>query len=177
MKFSLGKWISVSIILLACLALNSAAAQGKNTEHTFKLDDKESRPEATLADVAWLAGAWSGEAFGDRFEEVWNPPSAGSMLGFFKLLKGDQVAIYELLLLVEEEGSLNLKVKHFNPDFSAWEDKEDYLNFRLVKVEEEAIHFSGISFYRTGPDSMKAYLVMNNEEKIWEEELIYQRSE
>ena len=28
-----------------------------------------------------------------------------------------------LLLLVEEEGSLSLKVKHFNADFTAWEDK------------------------------------------------------
>ena len=37
-------------------------------------------------------------------------------------------SFYELMLLAEEEGSLVLKVKHFSADFTAWEDKEDYLS-------------------------------------------------
>ena len=109
------------MIFLAQVSL----AQSQRTEHTFKLDDPGNRPAATLDDVSWLVGNWSGEAFGSSFEEGWNPPSAGSMIGFFKLMDGDAVVFYELLLLVEEEGSLNLKVKHFNADFTAWEDKAD----------------------------------------------------
>ena len=154
-----------------------AGAQSAHTEHTFKLDDPVKRPPATLADVSWLAGSWTGEAFGDRFEEVWNPPSAGSMVGMFKLLKAGKVAFYELVLLVEEEGSLSLKVKHFNADFSGWEDKEDYVDFRFVKAEDDAVHFSGISFYRISDVEMHAYLVLHNKEgKVWEERLVYRRS-
>ena len=97
-------------------ATQLAAAQSQRTQHTFKLDDPDSRPTATLADVSWLVGNWSGEAFGNTFEEGWNPPSAGSMIGFFKLMDGDDVVFYELLLLVEEQDSLSLKVKHFNAD-------------------------------------------------------------
>jgi hypothetical protein len=126
--------------------------------------------------VSWLVGNWSGEAFGNTFEEGWNPASAGSMIGFFKLMDGDEVAFYELLLLVEEEGSLSLKVKHFNADFTAWEDKADYVTFRYVKSDDDAIHFSGVSFYRIDVDTMHAYLVLRSGEEISEEQLVYRRN-
>ena len=159
------------------LAAGYSGAQSAHTEHTFKLDDPDKRPQATLADVSWLVGSWTGEAFGDTFEEVWNPPSAGSMVGMFKLLKDGEVSFYELVLLVEEEGSLSLKVRHFNADFSAWEDKEDYVDFRFVRADDDAVHFSGISFYRISDDEMHAYLVLRNKDgKVWEEKLVYRRS-
>lgn len=162
---------------LALLFLGQAAlAQAQHTEHTFKLDDTENRPAATLDDVSWMVGNWSGEAFGNTFEEGWNPPSAGSMIGFFKLMDGDDVVFYELLLLVEEEGSLSLKVKHFSADFTAWEDKADYVDFRFVKSEENEVHFSGISFYRIDDDTMHGYIVFRNGDDVREEKLVYRRN-
>ena len=164
------------VLPLLLLAAANATAQSAHMEHTFKLDDPDKRPPATLADVSWLVGSWRGEAFGDTFEEVWNPPSAGSMVGMFKMLQGDEVYFYELVLLVEEEGSLSLKVKHFNADFTGWENKDDYVDFRFVKAGDDAVHFSGISFYRISDDEMHAYLVLHNEDgKVWEEKLIYRR--
>ena len=41
------------IALLLC-AVQSALAQSQRTEHTYQLDDPDSRPAATLDDVAWL---------------------------------------------------------------------------------------------------------------------------
>jgi hypothetical protein len=169
------------ILLLLCavfllLVTQLAAAQSQRTEHTFQLDDPENRPAATLDDVAWLVGNWSGEAFGQTFEEHWNPPSGGSMIGFFKLMNGDEVSFYELLLLVEEEGSLSLKVKHFNPDFTAWEDKQDYVDFRYIMSDDNAVHFSGISFYRVDDDNMIAYIVFRSGDDIREEKLVYRRN-
>jgi len=160
------------MIFLAQVSL----AQSQRTEHTFKLDDPGNRPAATLDDVSWLVGNWSGEAFGSSFEEGWNPPSAGSMIGFFKLMDGDAVVFYELLLLVEEEGSLSLKVKHFNADFTAWEEKADYVTFRYVKSDEDAVHFSGISFYRVDDDTLNAYIVMRSGDEVREEKLVYRRN-
>ena len=161
---------------LALLFLGQAAlAQSQRTEHTFKLDDTQNRPAATLDDVSWLVGNWSGEAFGNTFEEGWNPPSAGSMIGFFKLMDGDDVVFYELLLLVEEEGSLSLKVKHFSADFTAWEDKAEFVEFRLVRIDADALHFSGISFYRRGNNAMDGFIVMRGADGIREERLSYER--
>jgi len=167
--------VAISVCLFLCGISPDTAAQSQRTEHTFELDDPESRPAAGLGEISWLAGSWSGEAFGSRFEEVWNPPSAGSMVGFFKLLNESEVAFYELMLLVEEEGSLSLKVKHFSPDFTAWEDKEDYVTFRFIKADENAVHFSGISFYRIDEKTMHAYLVMRSNDEVHEELLVYHR--
>ena len=88
------------VVLLACLA-QAALAQSQRTDHTYQLDNPDNRPAATLEDVSLLIGNWSGEAFGKSFEAHWNPPSAGSMVGFFKLLDADDVSFYELLLLVD----------------------------------------------------------------------------
>lgn len=164
------------IALLTLLLAAPVAGQMQQTEHTFKLDDADGRPPATLDDVAWLVGSWSGPAFGGTAEEVWNPPSAGSMVGMFKLMQSDEVSFYELLLIVEEEGTLNLKVKHFNADFSAWEEKADYINFRFISADEDAIHFSGISFYRITPDELHVYLALHKGDTVREHKLVYIRT-
>lgn len=145
------------------------------TAHTFTLEDGEERPAASLEDAGFLVGSWTGTAFGQRFEEVWNPPSAGSMVGMFKLYDGDEVSFYELLVLSIEDGTLSLKVKHFDADFTAWEDRPDYVNFRLVSMAPGELHFSGISFYSRSDRSMDAYIVMRNADGIVEQHLAYQR--
>lgn len=165
----------VALSLLVCGFVTSALAQSARTEHTLKLDDPDQRPRATLEDVGWLVGSWEGTAFGAQFEEVWNPPSAGSMVGMFKVIRDDAVDFYELMLLVEEEDSLSLKVKHFSPEFVAWETKEDYVDFRLVRIDEDAIHFSGLSFYRRGDDAIEGFIAMRSAAGVREERLDYRR--
>ena len=78
-------------------------------------------------------------------------------------------------MLSVEEGSLSLKVKHFNADFTAWEEKADYINFRLVKKDDDALHFGGLSFYRRDDGSMGGYIVMKNGDEVREHHLKYNR--
>jgi len=165
--------ISITFLMVGLTSLAWSAEP--RTEHTYQLEDGETRPAATLDDARWLAGSWTGTAFGQNFEEVWNPPSAGSMIGLFKLFGDDGVAFYEILLLSVENGTLSLKVKHFNADFTAWEDKEDFVNFQLVKKEEGELHFGGISFYKRDDDSIDGYIVMRSGEDTREHHLQYQR--
>lgn len=167
--------IGVTLALLVFGTANVAGAQSLKTEHTYNLDDADDRPAASLQDVSWMVGSWTGEAFGNTFEEVWNPPSADSMVGMWKLLDEDQVVFYELMLLVEEEGSLSIKVKHFTADFIAWEDKEDYVRFRLVKIGEGIVHFSGLSFERISEDEIHAFIAMHEDGNVREEKLVYRR--
>jgi len=167
--------VCIAVVLAWFGLADFGNAQSLRTEHTYVLDDPSSRPAASLEDVSWLVGSWTGTAFGNAFEEVWNPPSAGSMLGMFKVLDEDEVSFYELVLLVEEEGSLSLKVKHFHSDFTAWEEKEDYVRFRLVKIADNAVYFSGLSFHRVGDNEMHGYLALRDEGKVWEEKLVYRR--
>ena len=166
----------VTLLLFAALGLGPIAFGAEpRTEHTYQLAEGEARPAATLDDAAFLVGSWEGTAFGSRFEEVWNPPSANSMVGLFKLYKGDEVAFYELLLMTVEDGSLSLKVKHFGADFTAWEEKDDFVEFRLVRIDDDALHFGGISFYKRSDDLIDGYIVMKNADGIREEPLVYER--
>ncbi len=170
----MSKMVAILIAFLFACSTSADAAEPR-TEHTFQLAPDEARPAASLDDASWLAGSWVGTAFGRHFEAVWNAPSADSMVGLFKLYDDDGVAFYELLLLVVEDGTLSLKVKHFNADFSAWEEKPDYGRFRLVKKEANALHFHGLSFYKRGDDAIDGYIVMRHGEEVVEHHLRYQR--
>jgi hypothetical protein len=55
----------------------------------------------TLADVAFLAGAWQGERGRLRFEEHWLAPAGGLMLGLSRTLAGDKAVAFEFLRLEE----------------------------------------------------------------------------
>ncbi len=60
---------SILLLFLLSALADIAFAQSQRTEHTFKLDNPDDRPPATLDDVSWLVGNWAGEAFGGTFEE------------------------------------------------------------------------------------------------------------
>lgn len=168
--------------LLICLFMlllmaGMSVAQEPLTEHTFKLAKDAPMGKGKLSDVAWLVGSWQGTAFGSQFEEVWNPASAGSMMGMWKLYDKEKgVNFYELLVLKEQDEGLVLLVKHFSADFVAWEEKADFVTFRLIKAEADAVHFSGLSFYKKGGDQIDGYIVMTHKDgKKTEHHLSYQR--
>ena len=160
---------------LVLVALQPAFAAEPRTEHTFQLEEGEERPAATIDDASWLVGSWVGTGFGQKFEEVWTRPSVGTMVGLFKLYTDEGVSFYEILLLEVEDGALSLKVKHFSDEFVSWEDKEDYVNFKLVAKEEDALHFGGISFYRRSDDRIDGYIVMRNGDEVTEHHLVHER--
>ncbi len=147
----------------ACWALSlTALAQERLTEHTFKLKPGEKSPPATIADMAWLAGAWTGPGLGGSSEEMWSAPRGGAMLGMYRLIKDDKPVFYELITIFEEQGSLVFRLKHFNPDLTGWEEKDKTVDFALVAKEKGALHFHGLSFKQEGEDGMTIYLAIRN---------------
>lgn len=167
----------VIVAALLAIAAGFAGAAEPRTENTFTLSEGEQRPSATLADAAFLIGRWSGTAFGEKMEESWSEPSGGSMVGTFKLFNGDDPAMYEIMLLTVEDGTLSLKVKHFSADFTAWEDKDDYVNFRLVAKAPGELHFGGLSFYQRSDDKLDGYIVMRNGDDVSEQHMTYERQQ
>jgi len=169
----------LTITLLALTFINATViAQEQLTEHTYHLPNDMPLGKGQLKDVEWLVGSWQGTAFGGQFEEVWNPASAGTMMGMWKLYDAEKgVNFYELMLIKEEEDDgLVLLVKHFGADFIAWEEKDDFVKFRLVKIEEKAVHFSGLSFYQESPDKINGYIVMNHKDgSKTEHQMTYKR--
>jgi hypothetical protein len=54
-------------------------------------------------DLAWLAGCWSGENGGERFEERWMAASADLLLGTSHTVRGERVVAFEFLR-IEKRG-------------------------------------------------------------------------
>ena len=150
-------WV-LALMLSGSLQVSAVAAQ---ESRTLRLGDQPS-PPAKVDMMAWLAGRWTGEGMGGLNDEIWSDPRDGVMMGMFRHLKQDKVVFYEFLMLVEEKGTVVLKLKHFNPDFSGWEEKTATVNFPLVKVEERAVHFNGLSFIREAADTLRIYLALRD---------------
>lgn len=149
----------VAIFVLS--GVTSAGAQIENSANTLKRNPEAAPVAAKIGDVAWLTGYWKGDGLGGISEELWMPPMADRMYGTYTLVKDDAVVFTETMLLVESEGSLVLRVKHFDPAFIGWEEKDGYVSFPLVKLADNEAYFNGLTFRRNG-DELTIYLVLTS---------------
>ncbi len=148
----------------------------KQTEHTFRRSEGEAGPPATLADMGWLVGHWSGPAFGGVCEEIWSLPAGGAMMGMFRLVAEGKVVFYEFLTITEEQETLSLQLKHFQPDLVGWEEKDKKVTFPLVSVSKNTAHFEGMSFHRDSDDRVTIYLAIHSSDgTLHEEKFVYTR--
>ena len=107
---------------------------------------------ATIADASWLPGRWVGEGLGGTIEETWAPAAGGQMVGHFQLVKDGKPVFYELMLLDASSKGLRMRVKHFNADFTAWEDKAGWHSFEPVAAEPNVLKFNGLTLERKGDE-------------------------
>jgi hypothetical protein len=95
----------------------------------------------TAADLAWLSGSWAGQRGSDQIEEYWSTLAGEALMGMFRLLRSDQVRFYELITLVPEGAFLVMRFKHFDPDLSGWEEKDESLEFVVVQCAGQKVVF------------------------------------
>ena len=133
-------------------------------QNTTTLPENTKSPNATLSDISWMQGNWSGEAFGGITEEIWGPPSGGSMMFSFKLVADGKVSFYELGHIRELNKTLVYELKHFNADLKGWEEKDDVQSFKLVKVEANRVYFEGFTFEKVSNNEINIYAQIGNED-------------
>jgi hypothetical protein len=133
-------------------------AQSGQTPHTLKLDEKADSPPASVADLKWLTGHWTGPAFGGVCDEIWSLPTGDSMVGMFRLVKNGNAIFYELMTIVEENKTLVMKLKHFNSDMTGWEEKDVSVRFPLVKLSPEEVFFEGLTYRKEKDGSLQIFL-------------------
>ncbi|MGM0944301.1 MAG: DUF6265 family protein [Bacteroidota bacterium] len=103
-----------------------------------------------ISELQWLVGYWTGTGLGGECEEVWMPAVDGQMIGTFRFWKEGKLIFSEFMHLIQEEESITLKLKHFNPDLSGWEEKEEWTTFSLIELGEEKAWFEGLTMERKG---------------------------
>jgi hypothetical protein len=111
--------------LFALLAPLTAAGQ--------QLQSSDARH--TLADLAFMTGEWVIERAGERLEEYWSVPTAGSMFGVFRWERNGRLWLNELMTIVAEPDGPVFRLRHFDAAMRPWE-KEDETPFvyPLVKL-------------------------------------------
>ena len=129
------------LIALASLALLGAAPAS------------QPRPKASLNDLSWLAGEWTGEGFGLVRHENFSAPVGGQMAAHFYGAKDGKPQFYEFETIAQDGDSLVFRVKHFNPDMTGWEEKDKFVSFPLIAVDKDVWRFDGLNIRRTGPDT------------------------
>lgn len=157
---------SLSALFVTLVAQLAPTAQSPavkvHTPNTFTAPATEPSPAATLKDFTWLAGQWTGTGLGGVTDEMWSAPAGGAMMGTFRLLRDGKVVFYEFLTMVEDAGSVVLKLKHFNADLTGWEEKANFVTFRLLKVAPDAVYFNGLTFRRQGSDALEIFLALRD---------------
>ena len=152
------------------------SAQSRHTAHTLKLDAPENQPVATIEAMNWLSGDWIGEGFGGTCQEIWSTPEAYSMMGMFQMILENQVFFYEFCQISEDNGSLILKLKHFDGKLSGWEEKDETVDFALVKIEDQAVWFDGLTYQKNG-DELNVWVAIEQKDGSVEEgALVFKRA-
>ena len=159
--------VCAAVVVFAAVApfSNTVHGQSRNTEHTLKLDDPGLQPTASFDDIDWMVGSWEGEGFGGTFEEDWLPASGGTMTGVFKLMHEGSPSMYEFMMIVQANESLVVRLKHFNSDFTSWEDKSEFVSFPLVKLTEDAAYFDGLTYRRLDDDRLVVHVSIGEEKE------------
>jgi len=94
-----------------------------------------------LEDLAWMAGDWRSERGGDLLQELWSEPVGDSMMCAFRWMKGGKSWMYELITITREDKGLRMRLKHFSNQMVAWEEKDECLDFSLVRLSDREAVF------------------------------------
>jgi hypothetical protein len=110
-------------------------------------------------------------------DEVWSEPAGGAMVGYFRLVRDGKPVFYEIMTLLESENSVEMRLKHVNPDMTGWEEKAGYVTFRLVRQDATGAYFEGLTFKREGADKIDGYIALRDRATgtVREEKLTYRR--
>jgi hypothetical protein len=142
---------------------SSLLAGHANAQKTRELPAGQEPAKARLSAFAWMAGRWVGEGLDSRLEEVYSPPAGGVMLGHFLAYDDKGASFYELITLREESGSVTLRLRHFNADLTAWEDKNTTVEFPLVAIEKDHFYFSGLTIERVSANETRHFVMLKSQ--------------
>lgn len=168
MRINFTTLISFVICVCACapLLVGSSAAQ---TENTLTLAEGETGQSAAIEDATFLVGHWQGEGMGGFNEEFWGEPLGGSMMAVFRHLQSNEPSFSEIMQIAEEGGTLALRLKHFNPDLTGWEEKDDMVTFPLVQVDPGvALYFRGLTYKLVSENQLTIYLALHHDGEVEE---------
>jgi hypothetical protein len=161
---------SITILILLFISVSYSQT------NTLKFEDHMTSPKANLSQVSWIAGHWKGEAFGGITEEIWSPPLGDSMMFSFKLVNDGKVVFYELGGIRQVDDTLIFQLKHFGNDFKGWEEKDETVDAKLIKIDNNRAYFDQFTFERISDTEINIYVVIEENGQTEEVKFNYKKS-
>jgi hypothetical protein len=157
------------ITLLFCLTLSHFSKS-----QVRQLEENQPPGKGSVEDLSWMVGYWAGPGLGGDCEEVWMPARDGHMIGTFRFWDEGNLVFSEFMNFVQEGQSISLKLKHFNPDLTGWEEKEEWTTFKLIELGPNTASFHGITYERKG-DELVIHLALTEKGERRIEEFLFKR--
>lgn len=122
---------------------------------------KASEPDEVLAALGWLEGCWAGPGFAGEMSECWMRTASGELVGAFQYSADGALQFSEMLMIGHNpDGAFGYHVKHFNRDFTGWEENGEQVSFAFLALDGDRVIFSGLVLERDGETGLKAFLDM-----------------
>jgi len=141
---------------------------------TNSLANPADKPQ--LEQLSWLTGCWNGTGLGGEVEECWVRSPDGKYTSVFQMMKDGQLQFTEIVMINEFDGTLGMRVKHFDAAFEQWEsDNGVGPTFHFVKMGERFIQFDGLR-YELIDDVLHVTLDMKQGDEIHQVKFAYTRN-
>jgi hypothetical protein len=113
-----------------------------------------------IGDLAWMAGNWIQEDHDSTFEEVWLPPSGGTMVAASRMVARGKTPLVEMSSIeADAAGDLHIHIRHFSATLVPWKSETETPRWKLASAGENSVVFEEPSrdfprtvTYRAGKD-------------------------
>jgi hypothetical protein len=95
--------------------------------------------------LSWLEGIWIGKEADQLIEEHWSAPQGDALMGMFRFVHTGEPRFYEFMTIAVEGQEVVLRIKHYDPGLTGWEEKGESVTYPLVQVDS-----GGAIFYKRG---------------------------
>ena len=95
---------------------------------------------ASIDDLAWMTGTWSGAVGPGVLEENWTVPRDGSIQSVVRMTGGGQTSMVELIVIEEEDDTLVLRLQQWDPGMKPRTEAPTVM--KLAELGDNMVAFS-----------------------------------
>ncbi|MGH9575298.1 MAG: DUF6265 family protein [Candidatus Acidiferrales bacterium] len=135
---------------------------------------------ASLADLGWLQGHWTGEWGPRTATQIWTAPRAGVMLGTLQIVENNKTSDVEFFMIRQTARGVEYRVLHFTSSMKPWAPATLFLS----STDSRQFVFSNpadgapqqIVLTRSNPDTYRnEWKILHNEGDPLTNEIIFHR--
>ena len=127
-------------------------------------------PTASIADLAWMTGAWEGP-MGENavLQETWLEPADDAMMAAVRLLEDGKTNMVELIVIEESEGTLIFRIQQWSKSYEPRMPAPQKLvlaelgdNSVRFEAEEAGNAFRSLTYSRPSPEAFNIKLELTD---------------